>query len=157
MSLYNMMFGCNPFASILLALAGLDVAEIPRFRDVFLDRDETGSTVIQVFTRTGGNNREMYESENDVLANKPNAIRDYDDSYDCTYAYFEFSPLPEMKDVAEILMESSGIELSDMEDVWQRVISKLETCDQDSVYIQRSLTVGCNVLLQIQTKKIEKG
>ena len=57
MSLYNMLFGVNPAAPILLAMLDTTQDKIPRFRDIYI-KDE----YIVIHTRTGGGNREYYES-----------------------------------------------------------------------------------------------
>jgi len=112
MSLYNLMNGVNNFTPALLAILGLSEDDIPRFRDISLI-DE--GTKIELFTRQGGGNRETdYIAEaNEKLTKHPNYLRDYDDDFDCTYAYFEFS-VPEeyaqaCKDIAALQeVESPG-------------------------------------------------
>lgn len=59
-----------------------------RFRDIYLE-DEGNKIVL--YTRNGGGNRESYPHVFEILASHPNFIRDYDDDFDCTYAYYEFS------------------------------------------------------------------
>lgn len=46
MSLYNMMFGSNPAADVILATLGLTKADTGRFRDCFIADGE-----IAVYTR----------------------------------------------------------------------------------------------------------
>lgn len=58
MSLYNMLFGTNPLTPFILAALNLDMSEIPRFRDVELE----GSDKLLILTRTGGGNRDYYDS-----------------------------------------------------------------------------------------------
>lgn len=101
MSLYNMMCGTNPAAGRLLSAINLDPNSIPRFRDVWANNDLTEVTV---HTRTGGGNREDYETENDALCAHPLYLSDADDDFDSTYADFTFR-LPEeekIKLLAEI-------------------------------------------------------
>ncbi len=86
MSLYNMLFGVNKYALPLLTALDLDPANIPRFRDCFLEKDS-----IVVLTRTGGGNREHYLEENKVMQDHPNYLYDEDEDFDCTYASFHFS------------------------------------------------------------------
>lgn len=108
MSLYNMLFGVRSIAPLLLECLELTYGDIPRFRDCYL---AAGSIV--VYTRTGGGNRDYYESEescrehypsyfegnkedhpqgpwNDDLRNHPCYTQDEDDSFDSTYALFYF-------------------------------------------------------------------
>ncbi len=89
MSLYNMTRGMHPLAGHLLR-EGLDftvedVETIPRLRDVMLFPDE-----IRILTRTGGGNRGSYEEGNQFLQNRKGYIRDWDDSFDSTYAWWAF-------------------------------------------------------------------
>lgn len=107
MSLYNALFGSNPSASALLKMAGLTEDDIPRYRDCYA---EDGKII--VYTRTGGGNRECYNDtaqtckeygcyhvSNAELSARPNHLSNYDDDFDCTYAYFEFEPLADYKDL----------------------------------------------------------
>jgi len=108
-----MLFGVNQATPILLKIIGVEFQEIPRFRDCYIDGDK-----IVIYTRTGGGNRECYADKdengnidhsecyhtlNDALAEKPNYIIDYNDDYDSTYAYFEFKPLEQYKEIFEAL------------------------------------------------------
>ena len=45
---------------------------------------------IIVYTRNGGGNREDYQEVFDEMETHPLFITDYDDDFDCTYAYYEF-------------------------------------------------------------------
>lgn len=103
MSLYNMLFGNNPLAGTVLSALNLSPNDIPRFRDAYYDADEDQ---LVVYTRTGGGNREYYgepggyDNEgyegpfNSDLEAHPEYIRDEDDDFDSTYAYFYFK-IPE--------------------------------------------------------------
>ena len=95
MSLYNMLFGENEIAPALLAALGLVESNIPRFRDCFIQEDK-----IVIHTRTGGGNRDYYDSTNDEntdgpwnssLTEHPKYLYDEDDHFDFTYANFYFS------------------------------------------------------------------
>ena len=88
MSLYNMMCGTNPCTALLLSLIDLDYKQIPRFRDVWVNRE---FTEITVFTRTGGGNRDEYKDQNLVLMEHPFYLRDSDCDFDSTFALFVFS------------------------------------------------------------------
>ena len=87
MSLYNMLFGSNPAAGVLLKLLRLDPETVPRLRDCYLD--EGGERII-VYTRTGGGNRDWCAEGNARLAQHPLYVGDCDDDFDSTYAYFRF-------------------------------------------------------------------
>lgn len=132
MSLYNMLFGVNKLTPVILKIAGLELNEIPRFRDCSIKEG-----VVVVYTRTGGGNRECY-SENDdhsdcyhlaneELTRKSNYITDYDDEFDSTYAYFEFSPLPEYKDLVKEVESNNpsvGEKFKELFDGWDKRIEE---------------------------------
>lgn len=105
MSLYNMLHGVNPISPILLAILGIDqkgsIYSSGRFRDIHLD--EKGEKII-LYTRNGGGNREEYQPLIDVLATHPNYLTDYDDDFDCTYAYIEFSVPEKAKEFVKSIM-----------------------------------------------------
>ncbi len=91
MSLYNLIHGHNPFAGILLRALDLSPDKVGRFRDCYLQREETsGELRIHVYTRNGGGNRDNYETVTEHLQSLPGYVRDYDDDFDCTYATYEF-------------------------------------------------------------------
>jgi len=71
-----------------------------RFRDIYLNED---GTKIILYTRNGGGNRNEYWYIFEILKTHPNYIRDYDDSFDCTYAYIEFSVPEEAKKLCKAL------------------------------------------------------
>lgn len=116
MSLYNMLFGKNPAYLILLKCLGYSESDIPRFRDCFVNDNK-----IIIHTRTGGGNRDYYDSPeafernkydpedirsgpwNSDLRKHPNYLNDEDDDFDCTYANFYFSFPDEHKAELEAL------------------------------------------------------
>ena len=69
-----------------LACLGLDMAEIPRFRDCYVKDDR-----VVIFTRTGGDNRPDYHTDLSPLYAHPCFVSDEDDPNDCTYAHLSFS------------------------------------------------------------------
>lgn len=87
MSLYNLLFGVNPDAGELLKMLDLTTDDFGRFRDAYLNED---GTKIIVYTRCGGGNREDYQYVFTTMADHDEFITEYDDDFDCTYAYFEF-------------------------------------------------------------------
>lgn len=87
MSLYNFLFGENKNSDILLGVIGLCKKDFGRYRDIYLNPE--GDT-ITVLTRLGGLNRKDYEEEINKIKKNELYIKDYDDEYDNTYAYFEF-------------------------------------------------------------------
>lgn len=80
MSLYNMLFGMNGQTDLLLAVIGLRQVDVERLRDV---RSDDHGAVIEVYSRTGGGNRENYP--NLVMRKRPEWAGSEDDDFDCTY------------------------------------------------------------------------
>lgn len=106
MSLYNMLFGVNDYAPVLIAALGMTANDVPRFRHCYIDGEQ-----IVIRTRTGGGNRDYYDSEESCRENYPDYfngkedpsgpwnssltgskfyIYDEDDDFDSTYANFYF-------------------------------------------------------------------
>lgn len=98
MSLYNQLFGENENADVLIGVLGLNKTIFERYRDIYLDAK--GEKII-VYTRCGGGNREYYGRVFEIMKKHPNYIRDYDDSFDNTYAYIEFSIPDKYKDMCK--------------------------------------------------------
>lgn len=90
MSLYDIAVGTHPAMGVLLAALGATdegkISLIPRLRDVYLYPEE-----IRILTRTGGGNRDEYAVDNDWLRSFDNFLRDWDDEYDSTYAWWAYS------------------------------------------------------------------
>jgi len=117
MSMYNMMFGQNPAADVILATLGLTRADVGRFRDAFIADGE-----IAVYTRNGGGNRETYQDVIDSLAKHPCYLRDCDDDFDCTYATIFFR-LPE--EYADDLKKIGTNEPFDPSERWALLLDRL--------------------------------
>lgn len=153
MSLYNMIHGENPFASVLLAVLGLRRDGVPRYRDCYW----TG-TEIAVYTRTGGGNRDYYENAagcrdnypeyfeegndppsgpwNDDLRALPTFQRDEDDDYDCTYATFYFG-VPEP--MAWVIPHLSA-EDKEPAQKWQEFMDKMrDPAKSEDAQVQRAV------------------
>lgn len=116
MSLYNVLFGTNKSADVLLKCLGFSRGDIPRFRDCFLSEGE-----IVIHTRTGGGNREDYEEGNGAMQAHPCYISDEDDDFDCTYANFHFS-FPE-EYAAELKEMSEAGEDFKPSEKWQALLA----------------------------------
>lgn len=106
MSLYNMLFNENQETAVLLGMLGVNKDFFARFRDVDLIKD---GTIIRVFTRLGGGNREYYEDEWDEIRCHSLYIKDYDDDYDETYAYIEFNIPEEYKETAKKMFKGEPL------------------------------------------------
>lgn len=107
MSLYNAVNGVNQ--AVFYALPMLwskHPNEYPRFRNCFFGRmtrstmfDQMGipimdlseDDIITIFTRTGGGNRSVFALEIAELKSHPNFIEEHDDTFDKTFACFEYS------------------------------------------------------------------
>lgn len=121
MSLYNMLFGVNDMAQVLLKCLNFNASDIPRFRDCYLEKDR-----IVIHTRTGGGNRDCYDSLesckenypeyfdgtddpkgpwNSDLQKHPLYLSDEDDDFDSTYANFYFKFPEEFKSDLEAISE----------------------------------------------------
>lgn len=98
MSLYNTLFGENEESPVLLGMIGVNKEYFDRYRDVELIH---GGTRIQVFTRLGGGNRPDYKETWDKIRKHDLYIKDYDDDFDCTYAYIEYNIPDEFKETAK--------------------------------------------------------
>jgi hypothetical protein len=154
MSLYNLLFGTNPFSGLLLEMLGTDTDHIPRYRDCYLNED--GKIVIH--TRTGGGNRESYESggeyweegqiDNDTIRAVPGFISDSDDDFDCTYADFVFEVPEAFKPQVELLKNMGGTQ--NPGERWQEVLEGLRKGDTSKPEVQRALAVGERILGQIK-------
>lgn len=93
--MYNEIKKPNINAGIVVIMSGVDVNNIPRFRDAWFTND--GKNMI-ILTRTGGSNASKYESENEMMRNTNNYISDFDDDYDNTFRHFRYSVPEEISD-----------------------------------------------------------
>lgn len=172
MSLYNMLFGENPFSGLLLDVLGTTKGAIPRYRDCYLD--EKGRIVIH--TRTGGGNREYYENEescrdnypeywegdpetnpsgpwNADLRKLPGFLYDRDDDGDRTYANFLYA-VPEPFKEQFNLLQRLGAEVNPAER-WQALLDKMRAGDTSDPVVARALAVGEEVMARL--KKASEG
>lgn len=121
MSLYNFLMGENPDYVVLLGSLGLDKNSFGRYRDIHLNAD--GSVII-VYTRLGGQNRKDYKQFITNLRRHPNYIRDYDDDFDDTYAYFEFSVPEKYKKMCKSM--STGKEPLSVQEKFDEHIKRMD-------------------------------
>jgi len=123
MSLYNLLFGSNPLTPLLLKILEIDQPdgkyESGRFRDIYLNAE---GTKIILLTRNGGNNREDYFPKN--ILGHPNYLRDFDDNFDNTYCYIEFSVPGRFQ--AALKKLAPGKEPEKLHEKFERVAKNLE-------------------------------
>lgn len=159
-----MMFGVNPLAALTLEALRLTPGDIPRFRDAYFDAEENQ---LVVYTRTGGGNREYYGGRggydnedyegpfNEDLENHPNYLRDEDDDFDCTYAYFYFSIPESFAPIFETFKSlGAGQDLNPTEK-FAKMINDLEE-GNNTPETERALAVGKSIVEQL-TKAIDNG
>jgi len=123
-----------------------------RFRDIFYDPDKK---LIILYTRNGGGNREYYQYVFDLLRKHPNYVRDYDDSFDCTYAYIEFS-VPEMyKKFLDELTEGTKVET--VSEKFDRACKELEDVSPEELKTSNKYKAVREVIeaIMMAVKKVE--
>ena len=166
MSLYNMLFGENPFAELLLHVLGTTRDRVPRYRDCFLT--EEGNIVIH--TRTGGGNRDLYDSAENYKAEYPEASADElqgpfnehlralpgfqgdaDDDFDSTYANFTYEVPAVARDMVKTLQTLGAV--SDPAARWQETLEKLRTGDVSDPVVQRSMQIAEGLAEKINAMK----
>ena len=110
MSLYNALFGENEEAPVLLGMLGVNKEYFNRYRDVELIEN---GTKIRVFTRLGGGNRPDYNETWNKIRSHQLYIKDYDDDFDCTYAYIEYNIPEQFKETASKMFKGEPVSFSD--------------------------------------------
>ena len=99
MSFYEMMFGHNPYALVLLKALGRKVDDFDRLRDVAV-----GPEHIVITTRTGGGNRPDYRDNWREIRKMPFYDYDEDADWDYTYAEICFTFPPKYKEELELIV-----------------------------------------------------
>lgn len=141
MSLYHMLHGVNPLASLMLATIDIDFRNVPRFRDTFVDV-ETNEIIL--LTRCGGGNREGYEKEFEPLMAHEAFLRDEDDDFDSTYRRTYFRQ-PEI--LIEAIKHLNGIgDDTTEEDVRAAYERFLGTLEPVLVAFQTKYNVGVGLM-----------
>jgi len=124
MSLYRMIRGYNPLVSVIFQMMDIESPEgIPRFRDAYFKWKDIykQEPIIVILTRTGGGNRETYESPhlrvdggchymgpfNSDMRKLSGFIEDENDEFDSTYALFYYKvPEDYVKEAIDFLREA---------------------------------------------------
>jgi hypothetical protein len=95
-----------------------------RFRDIYFERNEDGiGGKVILYTRNGGGNRDAYEYVFELLSKHPLYLNDYDDDFDCTYAYIEFTA-PES--VVEFFADVEATKFERVSERFKREIAEME-------------------------------
>jgi len=135
MSMYNLLHGVNPLATVLEAILGLDFNDrdpggMPEWEDCYDEealadyvrrsvearywptgrfRDiwvEPDGKTICLYTRNGGGNREWMQHVFDILRQHPYYQSDEDDDFDETYASIYFRVPDEYAKFAAVAVDS---------------------------------------------------
>lgn len=122
MSFYSFLHGENTDSMALIGMLKLTKNSFGRYRDVYLNAD---GTKIIVYTRLGGSNRKDYRQIITDIRRHPNYIRDYDDKFDNTYAYFEFSVPDEYKKTCKSM--STGEEPKTVEEKFKEFAERMNS------------------------------
>lgn len=147
--MYNLLFGVNSLAPLLLKILDLDQPDgkwwTGRFRDIYLNGD---GTRIILYTRNGGGNRECWnlweedfvEGVSDTekcdcigcnmtyrLPKHPHYLYDYDDDFDPTYAYVVFKVPDEYLELTQAL--ATGTDPQTISEKFQLLIDQLKGGD----------------------------
>lgn len=143
MSLYNMLFGQNPAADLLLAMLNLNQGDVGRYRDCYPSED---GTKILVYTRNGGGNREQYQGVLDALKDHPNWLNDQDDDFDCTYATIEFSVPAGCEEAVKRIADQTDTRTGAAK--WDWMLEALQS-NKDNAATARAMEVGKQIFGKI--------
>jgi hypothetical protein len=94
-----------------------------RFRDIYFENQDGSAPKIILYTRNGGGNRDYYHWVFELLEKHPLYIQDYDDDFDCTYAYIEFKA-PE-----SIVKFFDGVKTGKIKNVSERFQAEIEAME----------------------------
>ena len=99
MSFYEILYGHNPYALVLLKALDRKVDDFDRFRDATV-----GPEHIVITTRTGGGNRPDYRDNWRDIRKMPFYDYDEDAEWDYTYAEIFFTFPPKYKEELEAIV-----------------------------------------------------
>jgi len=148
MSLYNMLFGVNPFSSLLLQMLETDEGKIPRYRDCFLN--EAGDEII-IHTRTGGGNRDDYEEGNNELTKIAGYKFDEDDDFDWTYANFHYAIPEAFKDMIPVLKNLGAI--NNPQERWASLLEAMKKGDMSKPETKRAVAIGEQIMEKLNERR----
>jgi hypothetical protein len=103
--LYTALHGENKFADEIMDMIYVPKDILLRYRDVYVFGNEA-----IVYTRNGGNNRMSVGIKviMESMKSHPNYVRDYDDSFDNTYAYIVYKIPEQFRARAKEIEEQQG-------------------------------------------------
>lgn len=163
MSFYNMLLGENPLSGILLSILGFTTKDqIPRYRDCYWNGE-----YIAIYTRTGGGNRDYYESLetcmenypeyfkevpqdypqgpwNSDLRKHPEYVKDEDDDFDSTYATFYFNLPAKFEGILPLVSTKSP------GDRFQELMEKLKSHDDNDPDVKRVMDSMAPIIAKIK-------
>jgi len=145
MSMYNMLFGVNPFSKVYLALVDLNIESVGRFRDCFIKK-EGDELQILVWTRNGGPNREEFAGITETLRANQYYVRDYDDEFDSTYAGYLFKVPDNVKDVVKTMTEIHANQIVDPSERFKTLIEKMKNGNESDPDVKRAVEAGKKIL-----------
>lgn len=139
MSMMESLVGRTPGFELALGLLGLTERDVGRFRDCYVDENLN----VVIFTRNGGGNRPDYEDVTNRLRAHPGFIRDYDDEFDCTFAYYVFKsdlPIDRLQGIYEKTTKAVG---GGTMDRFHRLMNKLNDENaKDDPEVVRAMAFG---------------
>lgn len=146
--LYNMIFGVNPMADVLLAVLGLERSETGRFRDCNPSAD---GTTITLLTRNGGPNRPGYSEFITEIKAHPFFRGDRDDEYDETFQIVEFNTPPDYVMMAKDIARKFG-ETRPLREKFEKFMTDLKD-GKDTPEVRRGMEAGKAIFAQLQSGK----
>jgi hypothetical protein len=117
--MYNVLFGVDSSAGLVLKLLGKTQGDFGRFRTAYITEDH-----LVVHTRCGGDNRDDYDEVFEEMSQHPLFEYDQDDDFDCTYCDFYFKHPAEMS--VELKQYAKDNPTVTPAEKWQRLITSLE-------------------------------
>jgi hypothetical protein len=162
MSMYNLLHGQNPLSGLLKSFIDIDQENgkwsSGRFRDIYLNED---GTEIILYTSNGGGNREHWDDSTEAgpdcrcsgcvierhLPQHPNYLRDWDDDFDCTYAYVAFSIPEEFAEPIKLL--ATGEKPETVHDKFLKTMEEMKGMTKEQVESDPRFKPLCDVLEKI--------
>jgi hypothetical protein len=149
MSMYEMVFGPSTMdrATVCAALlmnpsVDVDVSNL-RLRDGWIEKQQDGTSLIVLYTRNGGGNRQCYCDDyadtegfvrgtcigcyGDAATQHPNYVRDADDEFDSTYRTYWFTVPDWLGEGIRAAIDEAARDHVDTDDRWRQAIDAIRT------------------------------